>query len=307
MTKNEKLDVYDLLPKSVQNTKELTAKRKNVLAQIIYLDNGMSEFKSTNDGWFYRDNKTLSKECNITEANLLPCLAKLQQMGFIERRSGKSTSRTASYYKICWDNINAFDGKTIVVNNSSNNSSSKETIAVQEVSVDWILDIKKDIREIKNLLLLMVNNSSNNSSSNNSSNNSIDIDIESDIELEIEKELDLDINKDLELIENNNNNKEIKEDAVENTASLESTNKIITDSNDELESDTNTNNTMNYKTRINIETLTARMSNSTSIEELEDKNTKFHKWLDTKLDNKELTSTEYTQQIEDINKVYNET
>ena len=96
MEKYTNEELLDVLPSSVKETKELTSKQKVVLGQLCVY-NGLDIAKK--DGFFYRSNKDLCDDCDISEHTLISAIRKLEMLGFIERRKG-SRGTGASEYRI---------------------------------------------------------------------------------------------------------------------------------------------------------------------------------------------------------------
>lgn len=89
-------ELLEILPPSLRESKELTTKQKVVLGQLV-IYNGLEIVKK--DGYFYRSNKDLSKDCDIDEKTLITAVNKLVMLGFIERERG-SRKDGASMYRI---------------------------------------------------------------------------------------------------------------------------------------------------------------------------------------------------------------
>jgi hypothetical protein len=89
-------ELFDALPSSLRESKELTTKQKVVLGQLI-IYSGLKIVKK--DGYFYRSNKDLCADCDIQEKTLITALNKLVMLGFIERKSG-SRKDGASLYRL---------------------------------------------------------------------------------------------------------------------------------------------------------------------------------------------------------------
>ena len=100
-TKNN--EVLELLPISIVNSNNFSPKCKFLIATLLFL-NGLDKVK--NDGYFFRTNQTLAKEANMTEANLLINLRKLESLNFISRKAGKR--KEASEYVIYENTINSY-------------------------------------------------------------------------------------------------------------------------------------------------------------------------------------------------------
>ena len=96
MEKYTNEELLDVLPSGVKETKELTNKQKVVLGQLCVY-NGLDIAKR--DGFFYRSNKDLCDDCDISEHTLISAIRKLEMLGFIDRGKG-SRSTGASEYRI---------------------------------------------------------------------------------------------------------------------------------------------------------------------------------------------------------------
>ena len=96
MIKYTNEELLEILPPSLRESKELTTKQKVVLGQLV-IYNGLEIVKK--DGYFYRSNKDLSKDCDIEERTLITAVNKLVMLGFIERERG-SRKDGASMYRI---------------------------------------------------------------------------------------------------------------------------------------------------------------------------------------------------------------
>lgn len=96
MVKYTNEELLEILPPSLRESKELTTKQKVVLGQLV-IYNGLEIVKK--DGYFYRSNKDLSRDCDIEERTLITAVNKLVMLGFIERERG-SRKDGASMYRI---------------------------------------------------------------------------------------------------------------------------------------------------------------------------------------------------------------
>lgn len=179
-TKNN--EVLELLPISIVNSNNFSPKCKFLIATLLFL-NGLDKVK--NDGYFFRTNQTLAKEANMTEANLLINLRKLESLNFISRKAGKR--KEASEYVIYENTINSYveipmkvKKYAIAKSNNSDNSDSNN-------NSNKIDDIILRISNVENALLVIQNtidkiyhycNSNNNSNNCNSTDTESDIDIE---------------------------------------------------------------------------------------------------------------------------------
>lgn len=234
-TKNN--EVLELLPISIVNSNNFSPKCKFLIATLLFL-NGLDKVK--NDGYFFRTNQTLAKEANMTEANLLINLRKLESLNFISRKAGKR--KEASEYVIYENTINSYveipmkvKKYAIAKSNNSDNSDSNN-------NSNKIDDIMLRISNIENALLVIQNTIDkiyHYCNSNNNSNNCNSTDTESDIDTDIEKEsinniiLNNNINYNIEKIKTElvDTIDDLEKEVEANETSLNKQNKIDSDNN----------------------------------------------------------------------------
>ena len=114
-------DFFEILPNYIKETKDLTIGSKNVLAALLFLNN--NEYSKEN-GFFFRSNKDLVKDSQVSEPTLIKSLSQLEMMGFIQRKIGDRKSG-ASEYK-----LNGNFTQSLKVN-FSNNFSNQERVKIQ--------------------------------------------------------------------------------------------------------------------------------------------------------------------------------
>lgn len=234
-TKNN--EVLELLPISIVNSNNFSPKCKFLIAILLFL-NGLDKVK--NDGYFFRTNQTLAKEANMTEANLLINLRKLESLNFISRKAGKR--KEASEYVIYENTINSYveipmkvKKYAIAKSNNSDNSDSNN-------NSNKIDDIMLRISNVENALLVIQNTIDkiyHYCNSNNNSNNCNSTDTESDIDTDIEKEsinniiLNNNINYNIEKIKTElvSTIDDLKKEVEVDETSLNKENKINLDNN----------------------------------------------------------------------------
>ena len=133
-TKNN--EVLELLPISIVNSNNFSPKCKFLIATLLFL-NGLDKVK--NDGYFFRTNQTLAKEANMTEANLLINLRKLESLNFISRKAGKR--KEASEYVIYENTINSYveipmKVKKYAIAKSNNNTINNSNKDMKEINIE---------------------------------------------------------------------------------------------------------------------------------------------------------------------------
>lgn len=250
-TKNN--EVLELLPISIVNSNNFSHKCKFLIATLLFL-NGLDKVK--NDGYFFRTNQTLAKEANMTEANLLINLRKLESLNFISRKAGKR--KEASEYVIYENTINSYIEIPMKVkkyaiaksNNSDNSDSNNNSNKIDDIILR-ISNIEKALLVIQNTIDKIYHycNSNNNSNNCNSTDTESDIDTDTDIEKES-------INN---IILNNNINYNIEKIKTE-----------LVDTIDDLEKEVEANETsLNKQNKID--------SNNNSIETKNDMNKEINK------------------------------
>lgn len=138
MEKYTEKELLEILPTSIKESKELTTKQKTILGQLIML-NGLDKVK--NDGFFFRSNADLCKDCNIQEKTLIAAIRKLEIIGFLSRKKGNRKDG-ASEYRLNMDAINNYCKRE--VENYSNNNNYSEDYSKQ------IADMTYRIKELEN-------------------------------------------------------------------------------------------------------------------------------------------------------------
>lgn len=204
-------DFYEILPNYIKETKDLTIGSKNVLAALLFLNN--NEYSKEN-GFFYRSNKDLVKDSQVSEPTLIKSLSQLEMMGFIQRKIGDRKSG-ASEYKL---NENFTQSLKV---NFSNNFSNQERVKIQGFSNNFSSNTKNDTLVIQNpnKQREVEENFSKDFSNNFSTDTEIDTDIDKDIIYKLNNNI-IELNKNLKeiinIIKNNNKNKLINESVVKN-------------------------------------------------------------------------------------------
>ena len=219
MIKFKNDEMLEVLPASIIATNELTYKQKVILAQLV-IYNGLEQAK--NEGFFYRSNKDLMNDCEVSEPTLITSIKKLESLGFIDRKKGKR-GVGASEYRINEEKINDYlnsNTKINFSNNFSNNLSNNagDNTMINNELINVLREIRDEIKELRNTL-----NFSNNLNQNFSNNFSTDIDIEKEREKEKEEYIYNNINiknknikKENILNDNNNLNKIDKNNNINN-------------------------------------------------------------------------------------------
>ena len=151
MEKYLKEELLEILPTSIQESKELSSKQKIVLGQLI-IYNGLDKTKT--DGYFYRSNKDLCTDCDIQEKTLITAVIKLESLGLIKRKKGDRKSG-ASEYRLNMDAIKDYcnkDCKTEIEDNSNNNDYSndysKQITAMHERINELEITVKRLVERI---------------------------------------------------------------------------------------------------------------------------------------------------------------
>lgn len=142
-------ELIEMLSPELQTSNELSKKQKALLGQLI-IYNGLDETKD--NGYFYRSNSDLCRDCDISEKTLITAVNKLERMRFIERKKGSRTIG-ASEYKIdehaiddyCKTNYSNNYSNEYCKNDYSNNYSKviaemSDKIRVLENTVKMLLD-----------------------------------------------------------------------------------------------------------------------------------------------------------------------
>ena len=200
-------DFYEILPNYIKETKDLTIGSKNVLAALLFLNN--NEYSKEN-GFFYRSNKDLVKDSQVSEPTLIKSLSQLEMMGFIERKVGNRKSG-ASLYRLNENFTQSL--KVNFTNNFTNNERVKIEGFTQRVKSDFTnktlpIENPNKQREIEE-----------NFTNNFTTDTDIDKEIDKDIIYNLNNNI-IELNKNLKdiinIIKNNNKNKLINESVVKN-------------------------------------------------------------------------------------------
>lgn len=204
-------DFYEILPNYIKETKDLTIGSKNVLAALLFLNN--NDYSKEN-GFFYRSNKDLVKDSQVSEPTLIKSLSQLEMMGFIQRKIGDRKSG-ASEYKL---NENFTQSLKV---NFSNNFSNQERVKIQGFSNNFSNNTKNETLVIQNpnKQREVEENFSKDFSNNFSTDTDIDKEIDKDIIYKLNNNI-IELNKNLKeiinIIKNNNKNKLINESVLKN-------------------------------------------------------------------------------------------
>ena len=204
-------DFYEILPNYIKETKDLTIGSKNVLAALLFLNN--NEYSKEN-GFFYRSNKDLVKDSQVSEPTLIKSLSQLEMMGFIQRKIGDRKSG-ASEYKL---NENFTQSLKV---NFSNNFSNQERVKIQGFSNNFSNNTKNETLVIQNpnKQREVEENFSKDFSNNFSTDSDTEVDIDKDIIYKLYNNI-IELNKNLKeiinIIKNNNKNKLINESVLKN-------------------------------------------------------------------------------------------
>lgn len=195
-------DFYEILPNYIKETKDLTIGSKNVLAALLFLSN--NEYSKEN-GFFYRSNKDLVKDSQVSEPTLIKSLSQLEMMGFIQRKIGDRKSG-ASEYKL---NENFTQSLKV---NFSNNFSNQERVKIQGFSNNFSNNTKNETLVIQdpNKQREVEENFSKDFSNNFSTDTDTEIDTDKDIIYKLNNNI-IELNKNLKeiinLIKEKENNK----------------------------------------------------------------------------------------------------
>lgn len=212
-------DFFEILPNYIKETKDLTIGSKNVLAALLFLNN--NEYSKEN-GFFYRSNKDLVKDSQVSEPTLIKSLSQLEMMGFIQRKIGDRKSG-ASEYKL---NENFTQSLKV---NFSNNFSNQERVKIQGFSNNFSNNTKNETLVIQNpnKQREVEENFSKDFSNNFSTDTDTEIDTDKDIIYKLNNNI-IELNKNLKEIinlikekENNKINYIIKEKESETIQTVE--------------------------------------------------------------------------------------
>ena len=195
MEKFESQELLELVPTNVIEDYKLT-KKQSVLLGLFIVYNNLDQTK--NNGFFYRSNKDICQDIDISEPTLITAITKLEQMELIERKTGNRTDG-ASEYKLNKDLI--FNTKINTKNLSDNFSNNLSNLNFTE-----ILGIIRDYQRTMNMVIELLLKSNTKNLSNNLSNNfSTDTESETDTEIETDSIYNNIINNNLNIKENSNN------------------------------------------------------------------------------------------------------
>lgn len=89
----------EFLPEPVRDSKKLDPAEKNVLGTLCFYYLSHSIYAAKNEGWFFKDQKTIIEESNLSEAQGKRVLLKLILKKLIERASG--TNHKCTHYRLC--------------------------------------------------------------------------------------------------------------------------------------------------------------------------------------------------------------
>ena len=138
----------------MKSDKRMTKKQKVILGQMV-IYSGLEQYKV--DGYFYRSNKDLCNDCGITEKTLITGLLKLEQLGYISRRTGirgKASEYTVNSTVNCTVKIT-----NCTKNYSENTKNYSEKLQCNSENYSTDTDIEKDIENINiNLKALLDQN-----------------------------------------------------------------------------------------------------------------------------------------------------
>lgn len=99
---NKKIKVcenVEFIPKQFLERIKLDSAEKNVLGTLCFYYLNHSIYAAKNDGWFFKDQKTIIEESNLSEAQGKRVLLKLILKKLIERASG--TNHKCTHYRLC--------------------------------------------------------------------------------------------------------------------------------------------------------------------------------------------------------------
>lgn len=195
MEKFESQELLELVPTNVIEDYKLT-KKQSMLLGLFIVYNNLDQTK--NNGFFYRSNKDICQDIDISEPTLITAITKLEQMELIERKTGNRTDG-ASEYKLNKDLI--FNTKVNTKNLSDNFSNNLSNMNFTE-----ILGIIRDYQKTMNMVIeLLLKSNSQNFSNNLSNNFSTDTESETDTEIERDSIYNNILNNNLNIKENSNN------------------------------------------------------------------------------------------------------
>lgn len=195
MEKFESQELLELVPTNVIENYKLT-KKQSMLLGLFIVYNNLDQTK--NNGFFYRSNKDICQDIDISEPTLITAITKLEQMELIERKTGNRTDG-ASEYKLNKDLI--FNTK-INTKNLSNNLSDNFSNNLSNMNFTEILGIIRDYQKTMNMVIELLLKSN---SQNFSNNFSTDTESETDTEIETDSIYNNILNNNLNIKENSNN------------------------------------------------------------------------------------------------------
>lgn len=99
---NKKIKVcenVEFIPEQFLERIKLDSAEKNVLGTLCFYYLNHSIYAAKNDGWFFKDQKSIIEESNLSEAQGKRVLLKLILKKLIERASG--TNHKCTHYRLC--------------------------------------------------------------------------------------------------------------------------------------------------------------------------------------------------------------
>ena len=88
----------EFLPEQVRDSKKLDVAEKNILGTLCFYYLNHSIYAAKHDGWFFKDQKTLIEESNLSDAQGKRVLLKLIIKRLIERTPG--TNHRCTHYRL---------------------------------------------------------------------------------------------------------------------------------------------------------------------------------------------------------------
>ena len=239
MEKYTEKELLEILPIGIKETKELTTKQKTVLGQLVML-NGLDKVK--NEGYFFRSNQDLSKDCNIQEKTLIVAIRKLEMLGFLERKKGNRKDG-ASEYRLNMDVINNYC-KTEIDNDSDNDSNKNYSKIITSMHVR-ITELELTVKRLENRITVI-------------EGKNYSTDTESDIDKEKEKD---------KVIYNNNIIKKQNFEKIENKEKTEEVEVKEVEIEEEIEKENLNESQLPYEVLVNTDELDNINDNNTNNEE----------------------------------------
>lgn len=89
----------EFLPIEMAETAELTTAEKNLLGTLCFYYLNHSIYASEHNDWFFKEQKTLFKDSNLSESYGKIIIIKLVFKKLIERASG--TNHKCTHYRLC--------------------------------------------------------------------------------------------------------------------------------------------------------------------------------------------------------------